>query len=55
MALVLRCSHLNRALALGLHQRLKVFVFIGFFSSLCTGSNVPFRFAPVALDVKFSL
>ncbi|AWG83618.1 hypothetical protein Vp2S01_1278 [Vibrio parahaemolyticus] len=31
-ALVLRCSHLNRALALGWHQRLKVSVFIGFFS-----------------------
>ncbi len=55
MASVLRCSPLNRALALGRHQRLKVSVFIGFFSSLYTCSNVPFRFAPVALDVKFSL
>ncbi|TNZ87025.1 hypothetical protein CGK38_19375 [Vibrio parahaemolyticus] len=31
-----RCSHLNAALALGWHQRLKVSVFIGFFSSLYT-------------------
>ncbi|EGR0694177.1 hypothetical protein E2K20_25925 [Vibrio parahaemolyticus] len=51
----LRCSPLNAALALGLHQRLKVSVFIGCFYSLYTCSNVPFRFAPVALDVKFSL
>ncbi len=51
----MRCSHLNKALALGWHQRLKVSVFIGFFSKLYICSNVPFRFAPVALDVKFSL
>ncbi|THE57945.1 hypothetical protein E4P16_24910 [Vibrio parahaemolyticus] len=31
-----RRSHLNAALALGWHQRLKVSVFIGFFSSLYT-------------------
>ncbi|EGR2186164.1 hypothetical protein CGH99_22810 [Vibrio parahaemolyticus] len=31
-----RCSHLNAALAPGWHQRLKVSVFIGFFSSLYT-------------------
>ncbi|AGV16688.1 hypothetical protein N646_0855 [Vibrio alginolyticus NBRC 15630 = ATCC 17749] len=29
-----RCSPLNAALVLGWHQRLKVSVFIGFFSSL---------------------
>ncbi len=34
---VLRASPLNWALAQGWHQRLKVSVFIGFFSSLCTG------------------
>ncbi len=50
-----RCSPLNAALVLGWHQRLKVSVFIGLFSSLYIWSNVPFRFAPVALDVKFSL
>ncbi len=32
VALVLRASPLNWALALGWHQRLKVSVFIGFFS-----------------------
>ncbi|WP_029860919.1 hypothetical protein, partial [Vibrio parahaemolyticus] len=32
----LRCSHLNAALAQGWHQRSKVSVFIGFFSSLYT-------------------
>ncbi|EKL02148.1 hypothetical protein VCCP1035_3754 [Vibrio cholerae CP1035(8)] len=37
MSLVLmRCQPLRRALALGWHQRLKVSVFIGFFSSLYT-------------------
>ncbi len=51
----MRCSPLNAALARGWHQRLKVSDFIGFFSSLYTCSKVPFRFAPVALDVKFSL
>ncbi len=51
----LRCSPLSRALALGWHQRLKVSVFIGFFSSLYTGSNVPFMFALVALYEMFSL
>ncbi len=30
-------------------------VFIGFFSELYTGSNVPFMFAPVALYELFSL
>ncbi len=33
-ASVLRCSHLNRALALGWHQRLKVSVFIVFLLAL---------------------
>ncbi|WP_373416490.1 hypothetical protein, partial [Vibrio parahaemolyticus] len=33
---VLRASPLNWALALGWHQRLKVPIFIGFFSSLYT-------------------
>ncbi len=51
----MRHSPLNAALVLDWHQRLKVSVFIGFFSSLYTCSNVPFRFAPVALDVKFPL
>ncbi|EGQ7975999.1 hypothetical protein I7Z51_005023 [Vibrio parahaemolyticus] len=32
----MRCSPLNAALALGWHQRLKVSVSIGFFSSLYT-------------------
>ncbi len=32
-SIVLRASHLNWALALGWHQRLKVSVFIGFFSA----------------------
>ncbi|AYF15388.1 hypothetical protein FORC72_1657 [Vibrio parahaemolyticus] len=51
----MRCSPLNAALALGWHQRSKVLVFIGFFSLLYTGSNVPFMFAPVALYALFSL
>ncbi len=55
MALYCVPAPLNAALALGWHQRLKFSVFIGFFSSLYTGSNMPFRFVPVALDVKFSL
>ncbi|NKJ70688.1 hypothetical protein EX191_23580 [Vibrio chemaguriensis] len=49
-ASVLRCSHLNRALELGWNQRSKILMFIGFFSQLYTSSNVPFTFAPVALD-----
>ena len=54
-ALVLRCSPLNRALALGLDQRSTVLMFLGFFSQIYTWPNVPLTFAPVALDVKFSL
>ncbi len=40
-ASVLRCSHLNRALAQGWHQRLKVSVFIGFFSSQTVQEGFP--------------